>query len=223
MAPAPAPHDVVLEQLGRILSSKAFEGAERSQKLLRYLVEHALSGQTASLKEYTLGTEVLGKSTSFDPRIDTIVRAEASRLRGRLEKYYASEGQNDPFSISLPKGSYVAVLDKLRETPESAALTKKPSAYVKRVAWIAGPLIAAACLIVLAVWSLSLTSAVADGPVSIAVLPFTNLSGDARQDFFSDGMTEEITAALSQIGDLRVVARTRKQRSSCNRGETRQS
>jgi len=44
--------------------------------------------------------------------------------------------------------------------------------------------------------------------ISIAVLPFLNLSGDANQEFFSDGMTEEITAALAKVHDLKVVART---------------
>ena len=44
--------------------------------------------------------------------------------------------------------------------------------------------------------------------ISIAVLPFLNLSGDANQEFFSDGMTEEITAALAKVPNLRVVART---------------
>jgi len=44
--------------------------------------------------------------------------------------------------------------------------------------------------------------------ISIAVLPFTNLSDDAQQQFFSDGMTEEITSALARVPDLRVVART---------------
>ena len=44
--------------------------------------------------------------------------------------------------------------------------------------------------------------------ISIAVLPFTNMSGDASQEFFSDGMTEEITSALAKVPDLRVVART---------------
>jgi TolB-like protein len=43
--------------------------------------------------------------------------------------------------------------------------------------------------------------------ISLAVLPFTNLSGDASQEFFSDGITEEIIAALARIPDLRVVAR----------------
>jgi TolB-like protein len=44
--------------------------------------------------------------------------------------------------------------------------------------------------------------------ISIAVLPFANLSGDSSQEFFSDGMTEEITAALAKVPNLRVVART---------------
>ncbi len=44
--------------------------------------------------------------------------------------------------------------------------------------------------------------------ISIAVLPFLNLSGDANQEFFSDGMTEEITSALAMVPDLKVVART---------------
>ncbi len=40
------------------------------------------------------------------------------------------------------------------------------------------------------------------------MLPFLNLSGDANQEFFSDGMTEEITSALAMVPDLKVVART---------------
>jgi TolB-like protein/Tfp pilus assembly protein PilF len=43
---------------------------------------------------------------------------------------------------------------------------------------------------------------------SIAVLPFVNLSGDAANEFFSDGMTEEIINALANVEGLRVVART---------------
>ena len=46
------------------------------------------------------------------------------------------------------------------------------------------------------------------GAISLAVLPFVNLSGDVGQEFFSDGMTEEITSALAKVQNLRVVART---------------
>jgi TolB-like protein/DNA-binding winged helix-turn-helix (wHTH) protein/Tfp pilus assembly protein PilF len=43
---------------------------------------------------------------------------------------------------------------------------------------------------------------------SLAVLPMENLSGDASQDYFSDGMTDELITELGQISDLRVISRT---------------
>jgi DNA-binding winged helix-turn-helix (wHTH) protein len=43
---------------------------------------------------------------------------------------------------------------------------------------------------------------------SIIVMPFVNLSGDPAQEYFSDGVTEEITATLSRVPGLFVIART---------------
>jgi len=43
---------------------------------------------------------------------------------------------------------------------------------------------------------------------SLAVLPLENLSGDASQDYFADGMTDELTTRLAQISALRVISRT---------------
>jgi TolB-like protein len=45
-------------------------------------------------------------------------------------------------------------------------------------------------------------------PHSIAVLPFVNMSGDKEQEYFSDGLTEEILNSLARINELQVVART---------------
>jgi TolB-like protein len=54
----------------------------------------------------------------------------------------------------------------------------------------------------------SATSAFAPPPHSIAVLPFVNMSGDPKQDYFSDGLSEELLNSLSSVRDLRVAART---------------
>jgi DNA-binding IclR family transcriptional regulator len=83
-----SPHspEAILAALTRILSSSVFTGAERSSTLLRFLVEQTVADRADHLKEYTLGVEALGKGQSFDPRTDPIVRAEASRLRVRLER-----------------------------------------------------------------------------------------------------------------------------------------
>lgn len=45
-------------------------------------------------------------------------------------------------------------------------------------------------------------------PVSVAVLPFANLSPDAANEFWSDGLTDELTSLLSRVSRLRVVSRT---------------
>jgi TolB-like protein/Flp pilus assembly protein TadD len=45
-------------------------------------------------------------------------------------------------------------------------------------------------------------------PHSIAVLPFANMSGDKEQEYFSDGLTEELLNSLSEVHELQVAART---------------
>jgi TolB-like protein/Tfp pilus assembly protein PilF len=51
-------------------------------------------------------------------------------------------------------------------------------------------------------------AAFAPPPHSVAVLPFVNLSGDKEQEYFSDGLTEEMLNSLSEINELQVAART---------------
>ncbi|MCF2514140.1 TIR domain-containing protein [Sphingomonas sp. G124] len=50
-------------------------------------------------------------------------------------------------------------------------------------------------------------SRVAGRPVSVCVLPFENMSGDAEQEYFSDGISEDITTDLSKVSALEVIAR----------------
>ena len=131
----PPTRDSVLAELEQMLGSSIFHGAERSKVLLRFLVEQTLDDRADRLKEYTLGVEALGKDESFDPRSDPIVRAEASRLRGRLERYHASEGATHPVAIELPRGSYVPQF-RHRAQPEPEAVghggQAMPSPAVRR-------------------------------------------------------------------------------------------
>ena len=52
------------------------------------------------------------------------------------------------------------------------------------------------------------TAGFAPPPHSIAVLPFVNMSGDKEQEYFSDGLTEELLNSLAEINELQVAART---------------
>jgi TolB-like protein/Flp pilus assembly protein TadD len=103
-APEPA---VVRAELDRILSSSTFHHAKHAQRFLRHIVETALAGRGTDLKEYTVGIEVFDKDASFDPRIDSIVRTEARRLRARLQDFYDAEKDGGDCRIVLRKGSYV--------------------------------------------------------------------------------------------------------------------
>src|SRR5690348_1942790 len=103
----PWPAEAVREALERILASHEFRTSKRSQDFLRYIVEHTLNGQADFLKERTIGIEVFGRTTNYDPSEDATVRVKASEVRKRLGLYYADQGVHDRVRIDLPLGSYV--------------------------------------------------------------------------------------------------------------------
>jgi eukaryotic-like serine/threonine-protein kinase len=137
MIDAPQSREAILEEAQKITSSALFENAGRSRALLDYLIREAVSGRADRLKEYTIGSEGLGRGDSFDPRTDTIVRAEASRLRSRLERYYAAEGKADPLVIVLPKGTYVLEFHERNVPAESATILPPAKPKVGRTGWVA--------------------------------------------------------------------------------------
>ena len=114
----------VLGALEQVLAGRAFQGAGRSGALLRFLIERTLAGQADQLKEYTVGAEALGRGAAFDPRSDSIVRVEVSRLRGRLDLYYATEGASDPVRILVPKGSYVPTFEMASPTSSGGSQSR---------------------------------------------------------------------------------------------------
>jgi TolB-like protein/tetratricopeptide (TPR) repeat protein len=173
------PAEQIRAQLDRILGSRAFAQAPILSRLLRYLVERTADGQPEDLKEYTVGVEVFGRGASFDPRTDTIVRVQARRLRSRLQDYYRDEGASDLLVLDVPKGGY-AVRWQQCDAPVAAPPPAGETPAQQQLA----------------------------SEPSIVVLPFANLSGDPDNEYFSDGLTEEIISGLAAVPDVRVVART---------------
>ena len=102
--------EAIHAELDRVLSSVTFIRSKRLGRFLRFTVEQCLEGHQSSLKEYLVGVEVFNKLETFDPRIDSIVRVEARRLRSKLERYYQTEGVDDQVVIEFRKGSYVPMI-----------------------------------------------------------------------------------------------------------------
>lgn len=169
--------DAVRLQLERILQSAEFRGSDKQRKFLSFIVEETLEDRASQLKGYTIALAVYERTEKFDPQVDPIVRVEAGRLRRALEHYYLTAGKNDPLRIEIPKGSYVPTFHTVQTRPSGA---KTLTSGRKEGALSTGP--------------------------TVAVMPLINLTGDKDQDYFVDGLTEELTTELARYQVFQVIA-----------------
>lgn len=106
--------------VSEIIESKPFKGSPRAEKFLRYVLNHALTGDFDSLKERVIGVKLFGRPPHYETGEDAIVRVTASDVRKRLAQYYNSKyGTTSKFHINLPAGSYFP--DITRQPPEKRA------------------------------------------------------------------------------------------------------
>ena len=176
--------DHIQTQLERILDSEGFSSSRRLCQFLRYVVEHTLQGQADQIKQYTVGVEAMGFPTTFDPQANPTVRIHARKLRRELDRYYLTEGRDDPILIEIPKGAYVPVFRiKPGSMPLAGAIDETICAMPADTATSVGTPF---------------------GP-SVAIMPFDYLGKPGEYDYMASGITEEIIIALTRFPEFLVV------------------
>jgi TolB-like protein len=174
---SPPANAAVLQQLDRILKSKTFIQSEKLSRFLRFVVEHVIVGNPACLKEYLVGVEVYDRKPPYDPSQDSIVRTEARRLRNKLKEYYGDEGKEDPVYIYLRPGSYIPAFQS-REDLAGASGSEEPA-----------PFLLQEC-----------------SSIVTAILPFTDISGNALSGAYARGVPDELAYALMRKDCCSVIS-----------------
>jgi TolB-like protein/DNA-binding winged helix-turn-helix (wHTH) protein/Flp pilus assembly protein TadD len=194
---------------------------QQPMKLLEILLERP--GEVVTREELRNRIWVNESFGDFDQAVNIAI----AKLRTAL----GDSAENPRYIETLPKRGYrfiadVAVVDPeaLTKRPESAAgdphgteiehqlqragltITSKPRLWPSRRVIVVLALVLS--LLILAVWLFHSHGRPPTGIRSLAVLPLDNLSGDPTQDYFADGMTDELITDLAQIRALRVISRT---------------
>jgi hypothetical protein len=178
----------------RALESEAFRRAPAMRAFLLYITDQAEMGRADQLKEQTIGVEVLGRKQDYDPARDNIVRVRAHELRGRLGRYFASEGAHEPVIITIPKGGYApeflprntVLPETTAEPPQAETSSGAGNVTQARFWWI----VALAAMLVAVSSYIVITTYGFRGRSQAAVTPPTRAVRDFWTQFFAKPNSE---------------------------------
>ena len=170
------------------------------------------------------GDDLFGDGVNVAARLEGLAQAGGvcvsssvfEQVKHKLSLGFEDLGPQEVKNIAEPVSAY-------RLVPGSVAVAAKAPSYPARRRGVAGATAAALLVMVAAVmwwrpWAPAVapesgnfcerkTALAVPSKPSIAILPFNNLSGDPKQDTFSDGLTEDIITSLAKLSDLFVIAR----------------
>ena len=173
---------------------------------------------------YGDGVNIAARLESLaDPGGICVSKTAFDQIEAKLPFGYEYLGEQSVKNIIKPVGAYKVLMEP-RVTTKAELDATSPAARKTRTRKIAFSC-AAALLVAIgaaAVWQFTLYKSPppeekvdlrrvtfpVPGKPSIAVLPFQNMTGDSQQDYFSDGMAEQLITGLSQSPDIYVTART---------------
>jgi TolB-like protein/DNA-binding winged helix-turn-helix (wHTH) protein len=153
-----------------------------------------------------------GVFVDVDRNINSIVR--------KLRNAFKDDPDHPAFVETVVRKGYrfigpIEVSPRLSETPappvvEDAAPPPATSRGPRRISWTLAVVGVGGALLIAAIgWRMLRSQQSRPDPIhSIAVLPLENDSGDASQEYFADGMTQELTSEIAQSTDLRVISHT---------------
>jgi len=188
---------------------------EQPFQLLATLLEHP--GEVVTREE--LQKKILRADTfvDFDHGLNKAVNKIREALGDSAEsprfvETVARRGYRFLAEVKTAETTPVSSPDQPRSPAEAAGRWNLPGKHASRtrflpsLAWKASVIVLLLLIASLATWKIYSWNR----PVirSLAVLPFESLSSDASQDYFADGMTDELISDLGQISALRVISRT---------------
>jgi serine/threonine-protein kinase len=150
--------------------------------------------RTAAVRAYGAFARQLQEEYQLEPSDQT--RSLVAAIRARRTSATTPEPEHPPLELG----------EETEARPERARPQSRATVMMG---------VLAGCVLIAGIWFARGEGAASgaaghdlDPPRSIAVLPFLSIGGDSTDDYFSDGVTEEILHALTQLPDLRVAART---------------
>jgi len=172
-------------EINRIKTSPVFQSSSKLIRFLEFTVDEALQGRGHLLREQLIGIEVYGRSKTYDPRVDSVVRVEARRLREKLRKYYETVGSDARLKITYRTGAYIP---EFADNPASETTVDQPvDVAVNR--------------------SASALYGEGDG-ACVAVVPFVALSNEEDVRVLAAALTDELVYQFSRSPGFRVAARS---------------
>ncbi|MDP5220069.1 hypothetical protein Q5Y75_22960 [Ruegeria sp. 2205SS24-7] len=143
----PVRDDLTDEEIRRaleaILASSEFEGAERLQSFLRYVVETLLAGQSDDIRAKSIAEDVYGRSLGERGDPMAVVRVDAGRMRRRLADYYSNSGKDQTLRIHVDPGGYVPRFEVLASEQKDGGTRSVPRFWLRGAA-ILGVLVVSA-------------------------------------------------------------------------------
>jgi TolB-like protein/class 3 adenylate cyclase/Tfp pilus assembly protein PilF len=170
--------------------------------------------------------DLMGDGVNIAARLEGIAKPGAiclsedayRQVKGRLDLKVSDLGATHLKNIAEPIRVYSLDGGGVATTPSALAAVKqergipvpRTGSWTPRGPALAAALAALLVLVAAAAWYVldgRLTKPAQAGHLSIVVLPFENLSGDPSQDYFADGITENLTTDLSRLSGAFVIAR----------------